>query len=99
MANETDAPCRRSEIVSLREHFERLLDESEKRALMRYEAQERALKIAEEHAAHWRASANEWRAAMTDRDRNFLPRSMGVVIGIVAVLGFMLQIYRLLKGG
>ena len=38
-------------------------------------AQERAIKLAEENATIWRASANEWRGAMTDRERAFMSRT------------------------
>ena len=34
-------------------------------------ASEKAVLVAETNAAQWRAGANEWRAAMTDRERNF----------------------------
>ena len=34
-------------------------------------ASEKAVSVAETNAAQWRAGANEWRSAMTDRERNF----------------------------
>lgn len=34
-------------------------------------AAEKAVLVAETNGAQWRAGANEWRAAMTDRERNF----------------------------
>ena len=34
-------------------------------------ASEKAVSVAENNAAQWRAGANEWRSAMTDRERNF----------------------------
>ena len=39
------------------------------------EQQSKAIKLAEDNAAHWRAQANEWRGAMTDRERNFMSRN------------------------
>jgi hypothetical protein len=39
------------------------------------EAQAKAIKLAEENAAHWRSQANEWRGAMTDRERSFMTRT------------------------
>ena len=37
-------------------------------------AQEKAINLAEKNAEAWRASANEWRGAMTDRERTFMAR-------------------------
>ncbi len=34
-------------------------------------AAEKAVLVAEKNGADWRAGANEWRSAMTDRERNF----------------------------
>jgi hypothetical protein len=62
-------------------------------------AQEKAVKLAEENAALWRASANEWRGAMTDREKNFAPRDqlealqkiVYVGLGGIMVLQFLLM--------
>jgi hypothetical protein len=62
-------------------------------------AQEKAVKLAEENAALWRASANEWRGAMTDREKNFAPRDqleslqrlVYIGIGGIMVLQFVLM--------
>src|SRR5579859_5205347 len=65
-------------------HFTSLLEAQEKKnqqqfgdadkavqaALM---AAEKAVNKAEINAANWRDNANEWRAAMSDRERNFAP--------------------------
>lgn len=37
-------------------------------------AADKAVAKAEEGSARWQASANEWRGAMNDRERNFIPR-------------------------
>ena len=91
-----DPNCRQSELVSLRDHFERLLAEHEKREQMREEAMQRALQIQETNTLHWRESANEWRAAMDDRERNFLPRSIGYIVGILSVVSLVLTIYEVM---
>ena len=49
---------------TLYRHFTELMDE-----------QKRAIQLAEANASQWRASANEWRGAMTDRERTFMARS------------------------
>lgn len=38
-------------------------------------AQQRAVDKAEEQGLRWREQANEWRAAMSDRERHFVPRT------------------------
>lgn len=66
--------------ITLREYTDRLLLEVDKRYEQRFVAQELATKAAlasaqlavdksEREAARWRDSANEWRAAMSDKDR------------------------------
>lgn len=69
--------------VPLREYVERFLGEQEKRftdALnaqkeavgIAFAASEKAVVAAEENAKGWRENANEWRGAMTDREREFV---------------------------
>lgn len=79
--------------VPLREHFETLLAEQEKRYAQRFDAQEKAIAVAEANAEKWRANANEWRQAMTDRERNFLPRSLGHVIGVLSALSLAAALF------
>lgn len=71
------------ETVSLREHFEAILAEKDKALSAALASQEKAVAAAltsaalatskaEEQAKDWRASANEWRAAMVDREARFV---------------------------
>lgn len=71
--------------------------EIEKRLEQRFIAQENALSKAEEHAELWRKSANEWREAMNDRDRNFLSKNMGLVVGAVSILSAIIAIFGPIK--
>jgi hypothetical protein len=52
-------------------------------------AQKEATLLAEANAERWRMSANEWRGAMNDRERNFQPgRSCGgYLVGAVSLAG------------
>lgn len=72
--------------VTLREYLDRLFQEADKRYEQRFLAQESATKMAlaaaqtavdksEGEANRWRMSANEWRAAMSDKDKLFLTRA------------------------
>src|SRR5688572_6075756 len=71
--------------VPLREHLESLIEERTRQHLNRFESQERAVAaalaaakeavaVAEKNAEKWRESANEWRGAMNDRERQFPTR-------------------------
>jgi hypothetical protein len=75
-------------VDTLHSHIIGIMDEREKRseAAIRFqkEAQEAALASAqkaidksEEDAKAWRQNANEWRAAMTDKDKLYLTKEMG----------------------
>lgn len=55
-------------------------------------AAEKAVSVAEANAEKWRINANEWRGAMDDRERNFLSRGMGYVIGAVSVIAMLVNI-------
>lgn len=59
---------------------------------------EKAVDKAEASSEKWRQNANEWRGAMSDRERDFLSRkefyaiigtAVGVVGMVIAVLAFM----------
>lgn len=74
--------------VPLREHFEALLRELDVRMEQRFKAQEgavaaalaaakEAVTVAEANARDWRQGANEWRGAMTDRERDLFSRREG----------------------
>jgi len=71
----------------------------------RYEAifmaQEKATEKQERNAEHWRAQANEWRQAMTDREREFTPKMLFYIMWAgsfgVSLLAVLLSIYGALK--
>jgi mevalonate kinase len=69
----------------LREYFEAMLDERDKAVAAALASQEKAVEaalqsadkaneLAERNAEKWRQSANEWRGAMSDRDRELPSR-------------------------
>lgn len=57
-----------------------------------FDAAAKAVAVAEANAEKWRANANEWRAAMTDRERNFLSKGMGYVVGALSAIALILTI-------
>lgn len=59
-------------IETLKEHFEKILAEKDKAINIALAAAKEAVGVAEKNAEKWRDSANEWRGAMTDREKKFL---------------------------
>jgi len=70
---------------TLKAYVERLLVEHDKRYEQRFSSQQEAVRLAlasmgvatdkaEANAEKWRNAANEWRGAMSDRDRLLMPR-------------------------
>ena len=103
MAND-DTPCSKREIVSLREHFERLLIEHEKRDEMMHQATDKALNLAHAQNEMWRKNSSDLQAQLEARerthqeqlllrDRQFLPRGLGVVVAVVAVISLILNVW------
>lgn len=85
--------------VPLREHIDARLDllgelaqERDRRYTERFESQERALNIAQKASDNWMANANEWRQAMNDRERDFLPRNVGYIFAALAAISVLLQL-------
>jgi len=90
--------------VSLKEYVEalmkahHLIDDKRFEALETLvEAKEKglreALSVAKQNEDRWRDSANEWRAAMTDREMNFFPRAMGYMVGGIAIVSFLFSVF------
>lgn len=88
----------------------RLLDEVDKRNMQQFASQEKAVSaalaaaekavgVAERNAEKWRDNANEWRAAMSDKDRNFITKSAawGYLVGAVGLLLAVIEILAVLR--
>lgn len=82
--------------VTLKEHFEKILSEKDKALNAALASAKEAVSVAENNAEKWRNQANEWRGAMSDREKNFITRRE-VWIGLVAVAGIVLAILQFLK--
>lgn len=72
-----------------------LMDERDKRYTERHEAQKLAIQVAEENAEKWRANANEWRTAMSDKDRNFVTKSAmwGYFVGAIGLAVLLISLF------
>lgn len=80
------------ETVSLKEYFERILAEKDKAITAALAAAKEAVGVAEKNAEKWRDQANEWRGAMTDREKKFITRGE-VWIAVTFIAGILLSIY------
>lgn len=76
----------KQEGVSLKEYVDRRFEEQDKAVQAALASAEKAVKAAldssekavdkaEGNAEKWREQSNEWRGAMSDRERNFMPRT------------------------
>jgi aspartate oxidase len=72
-----------SDEITLKEYFEKLFEEkdralvaalsaAEKAVAAALASAEKAVAVAEKNSEQWRAGANEWRAAMSDRENKFM---------------------------
>ena len=87
-------PCAHCEVAI--KHVMLIMDERDRRYMSMFDELDKALKLAREDTMHWRANANEWRSAMTDREQQFLSRSMGVVIGLLSIASMSAALFVLL---
>ncbi len=69
-----------------------LMNERDRRYEERFIASETARKIYEDSADKWRLAANEWRGAMTDRERNFISRGMGYVLTVLSMVAIVVAL-------
>jgi hypothetical protein len=61
-------------VDTLKEHVEKILAEKDKAINIALAAAKEAVGVAETNAEKWRDNANEWRGAMSDREKKFLSR-------------------------
>lgn len=62
-------------VDTLKEHVEKILVEKDKAINLALAAAKEAVSVAEANAEKWRDNANEWRGAMTDREKNFATKT------------------------
>jgi hypothetical protein len=62
-------------LEALKEHFEALRVDDQRAVEAALSAAKEAVTAAEVNAERWRNSSNEWRGAMSDRERTFISRA------------------------
>lgn len=77
--------------------YQEVLTERDLRYEQLHRLSEQAIKVAETNTEKWQDNANEWRSAMNDRERDFLPRNVGYIIGFLTVVSLVLAIFFRLK--
>jgi hypothetical protein len=75
--------------------LEKLLAERDRRYQERFIAQEKAERIFMASLDAWKSHTNEWRGAMEDRERRFLSKAMGGVIGALTIAAIGLTLIRM----
>ena len=81
------------------------MEASEKAVAAAMAASEKAITVAEVNASKWRESANEWRATMSDKDRNFVTKQVlwayfiGMLGVTLTIAGLVLYTLRFNLGG
>jgi hypothetical protein len=83
-------------IETLKEHFEKLREADNEATKIALAAAKEAVQIAENNAEKWRQSANEWRGAMNDKDKNFITRRE-IWIAMVAIAGIVVALMGYFK--
>jgi hypothetical protein len=65
-----------------------LMNERDRRYEEQFIASREAVKLAHGNFLKWQESANEWRQAMTDKDRNFVTKGAlwGYVVGALGII-------------
>lgn len=73
-----------------------MLSEKDKAINIALAAAKEAVGVAERNAEKWRDQANEWRGAMSDREKNFITRRE-VWLAIVALIGVVFSLLQIVK--
>jgi hypothetical protein len=81
--------------ISLREYVERRFEDQDKAVQAALAAAEKAVLKKEEEVERWRAAANEWRGALSDRERDYLSRRefYSIIGTVVGLIGLALTLY------
>ncbi len=108
MPGETKSDISGWTVDTLKAYVERLFDEHDRRYEQRFEAQKKALEDAlasatravdkaEDIAEKWRSNANEWRAAMSDKDKSYLTKEVarGYFVSGLMAAGVMIALAEL----
>lgn len=77
--------------------LEKLIAANDARYRAIFDAQERALKVAEDNNRHWKTEADEWRKRADDREREFTPKLLFYVMWAASFGLSMVSMYVALK--
>lgn len=97
----SDLALRQSELAKAQEMaVQSALVAQEKAVSAALAAADKAVAKAEIGAREWQASANEWRGAMSDRERQFVTRKelWSYLVGTAGITTALIAIFELLRG-
>lgn len=81
--------------------LEKLISAHDARYKSIFEAQERALRVAEDNNKHWKAEADDWRRRADEREREFTPKLLFYVMWAasfgVSIVSVVIALYVALK--
>jgi hypothetical protein len=85
-----------SDDISLKEYVDTRLASDAKAVEAALAAAKEAVAIAEQNSQRWRTNANEWRGAMSDRERDFLTRKefYAIVATAAAVITLFMAVFK-----
>ena len=84
-------------VDTLYAHFTALLEAQDKAVKAALASAEKAVDRAEINAEKWRQNANEWRAAMTDRERNFARKETTFILAALGGLATILGLFAAIR--
>jgi hypothetical protein len=91
-----ECSCKTEVLEAKIKALEHVMAERDIRYTERFVAQEKAERLFTQSLDSWKIHTNEWRGAMEDRERRFLPRSLGAVIGALTLLLLIFQVLSLM---
>jgi hypothetical protein len=85
--------------VSLKEYVDQRFLDQETAVKAALTSAEKAVKISEDNNQNWRSNANEWRGAMSDRERDFLTRKefyaiVGTAVSIITLVLLFTKLFK-----
>jgi hypothetical protein len=83
--------------VDLKEYIDKISEADKKAVNVALIASEKAVDKAEANTRDWQKTANEWRGAMNDRERDFLTRKefYTMIVTAVTVITLVIAFFKL----
>lgn len=50
--------------------------------------------LAEENNRHWKAEADGWRKRADEREQDFLPKNLGLIIAVLSIVAMLIAYFK-----